>query len=296
MSLTLDRVLPRVRALAGAVVVVKLGGELLEKPRMRDAIAADVAALHRLGLRVVLVHGGGPQLDRAAQVAGLPAERIAGRRITSPELRDLAVVTWRGALQTEVVAAIARAGERAIGLCGADGAVLRAERRPPALVTDDSGKRVSVDFGEVGDLSSVDAVLLRGLLDLGVIPVLCPLALGADGSLLNVNADTVASAVAGALQARALLLATQAPGILVDPEDASSVLHWANPEKLDQLEAQGSLRGGMRPKVAAVRKALASGVQRVHIFDGRTPGAILSELLTVEGVGTLIEDRSSGDR
>jgi acetylglutamate kinase len=280
--------IPYLRAYAGQTFVVKAGGELLLDPAWRDGIARDLAVLHRLGVDVVLVHGGGPQLDAAMAKAGLPIERVAGRRITSRATLDVAIREWRGACSAAWVSALAKQGEQAVGLSGADGALVRANRRPPAVVTDDDGERVSVDFGLVGDVCDVRAEVITALLAIPSIPVVSPLALGEDGELLNVNADTVAAEVAVAIGAAKLILLTQAPGILRDVTDPSSVLHWTDLDQLAELERTGALSGGMRPKKAAIERALRGGVPRVHVVDGRRTGALLEEVFTTEGSGTLV--------
>jgi len=280
--------IPYLRAYAGQRFVVKASGELLQDAAWREGIARDLATLHRLGIGTVLVHGGGPQLDQALAREGLQTERVAGRRITSEQALQAAIREWRGACSAEWVSALARQGETAVGLSGADGELVRAVRRPPAVLTDDEGERVQVDFGLVGDVIEVNPDVLEASLALPAIPVVSPLALGQAGQLLNVNADTVAAEIAGALGAAKLVLLTRAPGILSDPTDASSVLHWADLARLDQLAVSGALTGGMRPKVAAIRRALDAGVPRVHVVDGRQAGALLEEVFTTEGRGTLV--------
>lgn len=280
--------MPWVRAYAGHTFVVKAGGELLEDPRWLDALARDVAVLRRLAVRVVLVHGGGPQLDRAAEASGVVSERVAGRRITSPALIALALAEWRGKLSAAVVEAIARQGEQAVGLAGFDGGLVVAERRPSAVVTDDHGDRQTVDYGLVGDITRVQTAVLEAVFSAGAIPVITPLAAGPQGIVLNVNADTVATELAIALGATKVVFSTRVAGILRDPDDARSVATQLTVDDLDAMERSGAIRGGMRPKVAAIRRALAGGVPRVHVVDGRRPGAILEEVLTSEGVGTLV--------
>jgi len=280
--------MPYLRAYSGQTFVVKVGGELLKNTRWRDGIATELAVLHRLGIKVVLVHGGGPQLDTAAEVAGVESQRVAGRRITTPELLDLAIAEWRGRLSTAFVTALHLAGERAIGLSGLDGGLLRAARRPPRIVTDDAGQRRTVDYGVVGDLREVRVDVLHALLSIPAIPVVTPLALGEQGETLNVNADTVAAEIAVALKAAKLVLLTRAPGILQNPDDPASVLHWTDLHELQQLLEQGRLTGGMRPKLDGIRRALQGGVPRVHVVDGQEPQALLVEVLTTEGSGTLV--------
>lgn len=292
-ELGLLEAIPYLRAYAGQIFVIKVGGELLGVERSLQAIATDVAALHRLGIRVVLVHGGGPQLDQAAADMGVKTERVAGRRVTSPELIDAAVMVWRGRLNTLLVTSLLREGEAAVGLSGADGRLVQAQPRPPAVVTEDDGSRVTVDYGEVGDVCAVDVTCLKALLDAGAIPVISPLAIGPSARLLNVNADTVATELAVALGAAKLVLVTRAPGILADPEDPASVLPFTDLQGLELLERQGVLTGGMRPKVAAIRLALRGGVPRVHVLDGRQPHTLLREVFTTDGAGTLVV--SDGD-
>ncbi len=280
--------IPYLRAYSGQTFVVKAGGELLEEARWRDGIARDLAVLHRLGIRVVLVHGGGPQLDAAANRLSIPNQSVAGRRVTTPELLDAAILEWRGQLSTAWVNALRGQGERAVGLSGVDGELLVAERRPPVQTTDDSGASKLVDYGLVGDLKEIRSDVIRAVLGIPAIPVVTPLASGPNGEILNVNADTVAAELAVHLQAAKLIVLTRAPGILSNPEDPASVLHWTDLVELGQLEEQGMLRGGMRPKVAAVRRALLGGVPRVHVVDGRRAGSLLSEVFTTEGSGTLV--------
>jgi len=280
--------IPYLRAYSGQIFVVKAGGEIFSDPKWRDAVCREIATLHRLGIRVVLVHGGGPQLDAAAAQAGVPSAFVAGRRITGPELIDLAIAEWRGRLSMALVRALAANGERGIGLTGADGGWLRAKRRPPVDVVGDDGVNQRVDYGLVGDLREVRTDVLRAVLQLGAVPVVTPLAAGEGAELLNVNADTVAAEIAVALGAAKLVLLTRAPGILEDVADPNSVLHWTDLAELADLEGRGAIRGGMRPKVAAVRRAILGGVPRVHIVDGRRGGALLEEVFTTEGSGTLV--------
>lgn len=287
-SIELLHAVPYLRAYAGQTFIVKVGGDLLQEHESRERIARDIAVLHRLQIRVVVLHGGGPQLDAMTSKLGLPVERIAGRRITSPQVLEAAKMVFRGQLSLDFVSALIAQGERAVGLSGADGGLIEAERRPEALVTDDDGQRVSVDFGEVGDVTLVDVGLLRSILDSGSIPVVSPLGADRDGNILNVNADTVAAEIAGAIGAAKLILLTRAPGILRNVDDPESLLHWTDLSELESLMQSGSFRGGMRPKVTAVGRALEAGVPRAHIIDGGRDGALLEEVFTTDGCGTLV--------
>lgn len=287
-SIELIDAVPYLRAYAEQCFVVKVGGELLADHEVRTKIARDIAVLHRLRIRVVVLHGGGPQLDAMTARLGLPVERVAGRRITSPEVLEAAKMVFRGKLSLDFVSALIAQGERAVGLSGADGGLVEAQRRPEALVTDDDGERISVDFGEVGDVTVVDVGLLRCVLDSGSIPVISPLGADADGRILNVNADTMAAEIAAAIGATKLILLTQTPGILRDLDDPESLLHWTDVAELESLAQSGAFSGGMRPKVTAVKRALDGGVPRVHIIDGRRDGALLEEVFTTDGCGTLV--------
>ena len=284
--ISLRQAIPYLRDYAGKTFVIKVGGGAIETDTDRRRLAGDVAALHRMGVRVVLVHGGGPQLDVAAHEAGLTTTRIAGRRVTSPELIQQAARVWRGELSLALVGALRAEGEVAVGLSGADGAMLTASERPPRVVVDDSGERRTVDYGAVGDLTGFDGTLLTAVLATGSIPIISPLAMTTDGKLLNVNADTIASAIATGLSAQKLILLTTVPGILADPADPASLLHWTDLDELTAME--GQLSGGMRPKLAAIRAALRGGVPRVHVIDGLREGALLEEIFTNDGCGTLV--------
>ncbi|MEE2829926.1 MAG: acetylglutamate kinase, partial [Myxococcota bacterium] len=215
-SIELISAVPYLRAYADQCFVVKLGGDLLQQPEIRERIARDIAVLHRLRIRVVVLHGGGPQLDAMTARLGLPIERVAGRRITSPEVLEAAKMVFRGQLSLDLVSALIRQGEQAAGLSGADGGLVQAVRRPEALVTNDGGDRVTVDFGEVGDVTTVDVTLLKSVLDAGSIPVVSPLGADSQGRVLNVNADTMAAEIARAMGATKLVLLTRIAGILRD--------------------------------------------------------------------------------
>ena len=286
--LLLLEAVPYLRAYSNQRFVVKLGGELLLDPAQRDRVARDLAVLHRLNIGVVAVHGGGPQLDAMTSKLGLEIERVAGRRVTSEQVLEAAKMVFRGQLSLDLVSSLIRHGEKAVGLSGVDGSLIRAVRRPAALVTNDGGQEVHVDYGEVGDVVGVDATVVDAVLRSGALPVVSPLAADENGRVLNVNADTVAAHLAIALGAQKLVLPTRAPGILADASDPGSLLHWTDLAELERLAATGAFHGGMRPKVTAIGEALRGGVPRVHVIDGRRDGALLEEIFTTEGCGTLV--------
>ena len=268
--------------------VLKLGGEVLSSPEALDNVAVQVALLESLSIRVLVVHGGGPQASALSRKMGLEPEMVAGRRVTSPEVLEVAKMVYGGQINVDVVAALRGHGVSSVGLTGIDAGLVTVHRRPPVEVTDDDDVTRTVDYGEVGDVDSVDTRLLDVLLPRGHVPVVASLAADPEGRIMNVNADTLAAALAGALGAQKLIYMTGAPGLLRDPKDHSSLVAFAAPEDLQALLANKSVKGGMRPKVEACLKAVGSGVRRTHIIDGRTPDALLLELFTGGGSGTMI--------
>ncbi len=284
MNVNLRRAAPFLRRHRGRLFVVKIGGSSLERPAALASLAEEVALVEALGARLVLVHGGGPQTDVLQRALGEEPRKVAGRRVTTPlALRALRLATQR--LSAEVCAALEASGARAIAVGGGS---LGAERRPPMVL---DGERV--DLGLVGDLVSVDAVALEGALARGGVPVLAPPASDGAGGWLNVNADLTAARVACALRADKLVFVTDRGGILRDPADAGSVVSTLDLAGLSELERTGALAGGMRVKSVAIRSALAGGVARVHVVSGLEPGALLGELYTTEGTGTLVERESA---
>lgn len=279
----LVRAAAHVRHHQGAVMVLKIGGACLRKPRFQRALAEQIATIQALGGRPVVVHGGGPQIDAVQRSLGEQPRMVDGRRVTTPTaLRALRMAT-AGELNGELAAALTTAGAAAVGICAADAGIVTAEKRAPSETTEGE-----VDFGAVGDVQSVDPAPLLGLIEQGVTPVVCPPVGDGKGGFLNLNADTLAASLASALQAANLVLLTGEPGILSDPDDPESVLSALGLATLDELDASGALRAGMKVKAAAVRLAIQSGVPRVQIVSGVDPEALLVELYTSHGSGTLI--------
>jgi acetylglutamate kinase len=270
--------------------VLKLGGEILTLPDRLEGILRDAVALKRAGIRVVLVHGGGPQADRLAKDLGHEVCKVNGRRITTDRDLDIAKYLYGGALNLELISALARCGERGIRVSGLDGGLVLAQRRPPLRSSEDG---TVIDFGHVGDILSVDPAILTLLLSNGYVPVVAPLAGDRAGAIFNVNADTVASAVAQALGAAKLILLTNVPGIL---DHAGQVLPSLDSRLAARLISEGAIRGGMIPKVQNALSALEGGVPSVHVLDGMAPESLLLKLLTPEPVGTLLtaEEESHG--
>ena len=280
-----------VRAYRGKTFVVKAGGEVLGDERTRDALAAQVGLLHSLGIRCVLVHGGGPQATALGRRLGIEAAIVAGRRVTDDAQLEIAKMTFAGTVRVDLLAALRRSHVAAVGLTGVDADLLTASRRPQQPVRDDDGVLRLVDFGHVGDIERVDVSVLETLLAGGFVPVVSSLAGDADGNVYNVNADTVAERIAIALKAAKLLVLTGAPGLLRDASDPTTVLSFADASDVEALVQSGAVSGGMRPKVAACLRAAEGGVERIHILDGRSPDALLLEVFTGAGCGTMIVRR-----
>ncbi|MBT6436360.1 MAG: acetylglutamate kinase [Deltaproteobacteria bacterium] len=287
---------PYLRAYHGQIFVVKVGGEVIQDERKLARVARDIAILHRLAIQLVVVHGGGPQLDALTEKLGMEVERVAGRRITSPEVLDAAKMLFRGQLSLDFVSALKAQDETAVGLSGADGSMIQAVKRPAAIIENDTGEMVQVDFGEVGDVCAVDTKVLLKTLEAGVIPVVSPLAMDEDGTILNCNADTLAAELAIALGAAKLILMSNIPGILANVDDSTSMLHYTDLAELSELEEKGAFSRGMRPKVAALRLALEGGVPRTHVIDSGRSGALLEEIFTNDGCGTLVVQSADDTR
>ncbi len=280
-----------VRAYRDHVFVVKLGGDVLADREVLDQVAAQLALLYSLSIRLVVVHGGGPQASAMSRRLGQEPQLIAGRRVTDSGALEVAKMVYAGLLNTDLLAALREHDIQAVGLSGVDADLLTARRRPPVRVVDDSGTAREVDFGHVGDIELADPRVLTTLLDARFVPVVASLAGDGDGNVYNVNADTVAESLAVALKAQKLIFLTGAPGVLRDRDDPTSLVTFADPDELAALMASGALSGGMRPKVEACIRAATGGVERTHIIDGRAPDSLLLEVFTGAGCGTMIVGR-----
>ncbi len=275
---------PYLRLFQGKTFVVKAGGQVVADRRRTRDLMEQVGILHRLGMRVVVVHGGGAQATELASRLGLETRFVEGRRVTDAATRDVATMTLNGRVNTSIVAVCRGLGVPALGISGVDAGLVRAVRRPPVEV-DGEGE---VDYGYVGDVVSVNTGALERILDERFVPVVSPLSADEDGELLNINADVVASRIAREMAAEKLILITGAPGILERRDDPSSLVSYTDLKGLAALRRGGSLAGGMLPKVAAIESALAGGVARVHVISYQVPDSLLLEVFTNEGCGTLV--------
>lgn len=280
-----------VRAYRDQVFVVKLGGDVLSEPEILDSVAGQLALLSSLSIRLVVVHGGGPQATALSRRLGQEPRMVAGRRVTDDGALDVAKMVYAGQINVNLLAALRDHRVQAVGLSGVDADLITAHRRAAVTVVDDSGATLKVDYGHVGDIDRVDPRVLLTLMDARMMPVVASLAGGEGDEVYNVNADTVAEALAVALRAQKLIFLTAAPGVLRDRDDPSTLVTFADPDDLAGLMANGALAGGMRPKVEACIRAATGGVERTHIIDGRAPDALLLEVFTGAGCGTMIVGR-----
>ncbi|NNC57286.1 MAG: acetylglutamate kinase [Woeseiaceae bacterium] len=277
---------PYIRLFKGKVFIIKAGGEIFADAAHTSAFMEQVGILHQVGIKVVLIHGGGPQSTKLAATLGLDSTFVDGRRVTDGASLDVATMVLNGQINTRILAACRDLQIPAVGMSGVDAGLIRAHKRPPV----ERDGEEAVDYGFVGDIDAVDADVLRKQLENGLMPVVSPLSCDESGTILNINADTVAAAIAAELGAEKLILATGAAGILEDVDDPGSLISYIDRAALARLKASGSLADGMLPKAAAIDSALANGVQRVHVISYKLADSILLEVFTNEGTGTLVVD------
>jgi acetylglutamate kinase len=281
---------PYIRLFKGKVFVLKVGGEVFADPVQTKALMEQVGILHQVGIRVVLIHGGGPQSTKLATALGLDTTFIDGRRVTDGDSLDVATMVLNGQINTRILATCRDLQIPAVGISGLDAGLIQAHRRPPV----ERDGEAPLDYGFVGDIDAVNADILSKQLDNGLMPVVSPLSCDDSGTVLNINADTVAAAIAAELNAEKLILATGAAGILEDVNDPLSLISYIDRAALEKLKASGKIADGMLPKAAAIEAAIANGVSRVHIISYKLPDSLLLEVFTNEGTGTLVVDDIAG--
>ena len=282
-----------VRAFRGKTFVFKLGGEVLEDPKIRRAVCEQLAVLWSFSIKLVLVHGGGTGIDALCETLNLPVEKVAGRRVTTAQVLDAAKMVLAGTLHTDLLADLRAAGLPVTGVSGVDGGLLTARKRQPVQIKDDAGQSQFVDFGLVGDIEKVNPSLLQHLLQGEYVPVITPLSANDKGEVFNTNADTVAAEVGVALNAEKLFFLLKVPGLLDDINRPSSLVPFATLEGIEGLEHTGKVSGGMRPKLTAVKRALSGGVASAHLVSGVMPDAVLTEVFTNQGSGTMVVARET---
>ena len=277
--------LPYIREFRGKSIIIKYGGAAMEQADLKESFALDVILLHLVGINPVIVHGGGPQIGDMLKRLGIKSEFAAGLRITDAKTVEIVEMVLAGSINKQIVGYINAAGGKAIGLCGKDGNMVQARKVSRTVVDPDSNIEKVIDLGFVGEPEKVDIAMLNQVIGREMIPVLAPVATSANGGTFNVNADTFAGAIAGALKAKRLLLLTDVPGVLDKSKNLIADLSVTDARK---LIADGTISGGMIPKVETCIYALEQGVQGVVIIDGKTQHAVLLELFTNQGTGTLI--------
>jgi acetylglutamate kinase len=275
---------PYIRMYKGKTFVVKAGGGVFGDAAAVRGLIEQIAILHYFGVRVVFVHGGGPQLTEITEALGVPTRMVQGRRVTDQKAIDATAMVLNGLINTKLLALCREMTIDAIGISGVDAGLIRAHKRAPVKL--DTGE--TVDYGFVGDIDSVNTSVINKLLDSGLMPIVSPLSADDNGTLLNINADTVAAALGAALNAEKLMLCTGAPGILSDVEDPTSIISYTDLAGLKRLREEKKIVDGMLPKAKAIEDAIRGGVRRVHVMSYKSGEGILAEVFTNEGAGTLI--------
>lgn len=268
--------LPYIQKYYGKIIVVKYGGNAMINEELKHDVMRDMVLMSLIGVKVVLVHGGGPEISSMLKRVGKVSEFVDGLRVTDEETSEIVQMVLAGKINKSLVAKLELLGGRAMGVCGMDGNLLKAKQVDPRL-------------GYVGEIDKVDPTLINDLLEKGYIPVVSTIGTDASGHVYNINADTAAAAIAGALKAEALISMTDTVGLLMDPKDQSTLVRRIDLAGCEELKEKGIISGGMIPKVECCTNAIKEGVRKVFIIDGRVPHALLIECLTDEGAGTMFK-------
>lgn len=282
-ALTLAEALPYIKRFFDKTIVIKYGGNAMTDAKLKESFAQDVVLLKLVGMNPVIVHGGGPQINEMLDKLGKKGQFIQGMRVTDAETMDVVEMVLGGQVNKEIVNLINRHGGKAVGLTGQDGNFIHAHK---LLMEDMNDTTKMIDIGQVGEISGIDPSIIHFLDGGDFIPVVAPIGVGEGGETYNINADVVAGKLAEILGAEKLILLTNTPGVL---DKGGTLLTGLTPKQIDDLVADGTLSGGMLPKISSALDAARSGVKSVHIIDGRVEHALLLEVLTDEGVGTLIK-------
>lgn len=271
------------------LVLVKISGRLVDSPEGIGSFAEDIASCLRSGLRIVIVHGGGKPIEDLAKRLDIPQRIVNGRRVTDAPTLDLAKMVFSGLVSSDLVAALHKAGLSPLGISGASAGLIQAQRRPPVRLFDRKlGHEVEVDFGFVGDITAIRSSLLVSFLDLGLLPVVASLGISPDGCVLNINADTVAAALALALRVDRMIVCSDTDGIYADPADPTSRIPRLSLDQGAELLASGAIQGGMLPKLSEALDLVKQGISEVRLIDGMAPRSLSAALLERQDVGTQI--------
>ena len=284
----LTEALPYIQRFTGKTIVVKFGGNAMVDPLLHESFARDVVLMKLVGMNPVVVHGGGPQIGALLEKLNIKTQFVEGMRVTDAETMDVVEMVLGGSVNKEIVSSINRNGGKAIGVTGKDGQLIRAHKLQVSRSSPELAATEIVDIGHVGEVDQIDTEVLNVILDSHFIPVIAPIGVGEDGSTYNINADLVAGKLAQVMQAEKLMLLTNVAGLL---DKKGEILTGLSTEQVDELIADGTISGGMLPKISCALDAVKSGVASAHIIDGRVPHAVLLETCTDEGMGTLITNK-----
>jgi acetylglutamate kinase len=284
----LTEALPYIQRFTGKTIVVKFGGNAMVDPELHESFARDVVLMKLVGMNPVVVHGGGPQIGSLLEKLNIRTEFVDGMRVTNAETMDVVEMVLGGSVNKEIVASINRNGGKAIGVTGKDGQLIRARKMKVTRSSPELEAPEIIDIGHVGEVDQIDTAVLNVILDSDFIPVIAPIGVGSDGGTYNINADLVAGKLAQVMSAEKLMLLTNVEGLL---DSAGNILTGLSTSEVDALIADGTISGGMLPKIGCALDAVKSGVASAHIIDGRVPHAVLLEIFTDEGLGTLITNK-----
>jgi len=277
--------LPYIRNFYGKVFVIKYGGSAQVKEDLKNAFAQDIVLLNYIGIRPVIVHGGGPKINSVMEKMGKKPRFIQGQRVTDKETMDIVEMVLGGLVNKEIVSLINSHGGKAVGMSGKDGELIRAKRKLVKRISPETGADTLIDLGLVGEVTSVNTHVLSSLEKEGFIPVISPIGVGSKGETLNINADYVAASIASTLKAEKFILLTDVPGIM---DKKNQIVSTLTEKQIKKLVRDRTITGGMLPKVQACLKAVEGGVSKTHIIDGRVPHCLLLEIFTKKGIGTEI--------
>ncbi|MEM9254404.1 MAG: acetylglutamate kinase [Pseudomonadota bacterium] len=287
----LTEALPYIQRFTGKTIVVKFGGNAMVNPLLHESFARDVVLMKLVGMNPIVVHGGGPQIGALLEKLNIPTEFVDGMRVTDAQTMDVVEMVLGGSVNKEIVASINRNGGKAVGVTGKDGQLIRARKLQVSRESPDLQAPEIIDIGHVGEVEQIDTSVLDVIVNSHFIPVIAPIGVGQDGSTYNINADLVAGKLAQVIRAEKLMLLTNVAGLL---DKQGNILTGLSTRQVDELIADGTITGGMLPKIDCALDAVKSGVNSAHIIDGTVPHAVLLETFTDEGMGTLITNRKLG--
>jgi len=285
----LTEALPYIQRFTGRTIVVKFGGNAMVDPQLHESFARDIVLMKLVGMNPVVVHGGGPQIGSLLEQLNISTEFVDGMRVTNSRTMDVVEMVLGGSVNKEIVSSINRNGGKAIGVTGKDGQLIRARKMTVTRFSPELGASEIIDIGHVGEVDQIDIEVLNLLQNSDFIPVIAPIGVGADGTTYNINADLVAGKIAEVMQAEKLMLLTNVSGL---QDKSGATLTGLGTKQVDALIADGTISGGMLPKISCALDAVKGGVASAHIIDGRVPHAVLLEIFTHQGIGTLITNKN----